>query len=79
MNKIEYMERALKNIDAIVDAYNKGTLIITEQNGYHENGYGLDVVMAVIRNWVIEGTQSPEQRKRGFMYVQRFKIRETGD
>ena len=63
------MERALKNIDAIVDAYNKGTLIITEQNGYHENGYGLDVVMAVIRNWVIEGTQSPEQRKRGFMYV----------
>ena len=69
MNKIEYMERALKNIDAIVDAYNKGTLIITEQNGYHENGYGLDVVMAVIRNWVIEGTQSPEQRKRGFMYV----------
>lgn len=69
MNKIEYMERALKNIDAIVDAYNKGTLIITEQNGYHENGYGLDVVMAVIRNWVIEGTQSPEQRKRGYLYV----------
>lgn len=69
MNKIEHMERALKNIDAIVDAYNKGTLIITEQNGYHENGYGLDVIMAIIRNWVIEGTQSTIKRQGGHLYV----------
>lgn len=70
MNKIEHMERALKNIDAIVDAYDKGTLIITsEQNGYYEGGYGLDVVMAVIRNCVIEGTQSLTEKKGGYLYV----------
>lgn len=69
MNKIEYMERALKNIDAIVDAYNKGTLIITEQNGYHENGYGLDVVMAIIKNNIIDGTQTLTEKKGGYLYV----------
>ncbi len=69
MNKIEQMEKALRNIDAIVDAYYKGSIIITsEKNGYH-GAYGLDVIMAIIRNWVIEGTQSPEQRKKGFIYV----------
>lgn len=64
------MEKALRNIDAIVDAYYKGTLIITsEQNGYHENGYGLDVIMAVVRNCVIEGTQSTTKRQGGHLYV----------
>lgn len=63
------MEKALKSIDALVDAYDKGSLIITEQNGYHENGYGLDVIMAIIRNWVIEGTQSTIKRQGGHLYV----------
>lgn len=63
-------QRALMNIDALVDAYYKGTLVITsEENGYHEGRYGLDVIMAVIRNWVIEGTQLPTQRKGGYIYV----------
>lgn len=73
------MEKALKSIDALVDAYDKGSLIITEQNGYHENGYGLDVIMAIIRNWVIEGTQSPTQKKGGFLYVQSTKICASSD
>ena len=70
MSEIERMEKALKNIDAIVDAYMEGSLIITsEKNGYHEGGYGLDVVMAVIRNCVIEGTQSTTKRQGGHLYV----------
>lgn len=69
MNKIEQMEKALRNIDAIVDAYYKGSIIITsEKNGYHGE-YGLDVIMAIIRNCVIEGTQSSTERKGGFLYV----------
>lgn len=70
MNEIERMEKALKNIDAIVDAYNEGTLKITsEHNGYCDGTYGLDVIMAIIRNCVIEGTQSSTQRQGGFLYV----------
>lgn len=70
MNKIEQMEKALKNIDAIVDAYYKGTLTITsEHNGYCDGSYGFDVIMAIIRNCVIEGTQSPTQRQGGHLYV----------
>jgi hypothetical protein len=70
MSNIEQMEKALKNIDAIVEAYEKGTLIITsEQNGYHDGMYGLDVVMAVIRNNIIDGTQPSTKRKGGFLYV----------
>ena len=80
MNKIEQMEKALKNIDAVVDAYYKGTLIITsEQNGYHEGRYGLDVVMAIIKNHIVDGTQSTTRRKGGHLYVQRFKIREASN
>lgn len=63
------MEKALRNIDAIVSAYDKGTIIITEQNGYHENGYGLDVIMAIIRNCVIEGTQLTTKLQGGYLHV----------
>lgn len=64
------MEKALRNIDAIVSAYDKGTLIITtEQNGYSDSGYGLDVIMAIIKNYIIDGTQSSTERKGGFLYV----------
>ena len=70
MNKIEQMERALKNINAIVDAYNKGTLCITsEKNGYYEDCYGLDVIMAIIKNHIIDGKQTLTEKKGGFMYV----------
>ena len=65
-------ERALMNIDAIVNAYYNGTLVITsEKNGYCDGSYGLDVIMAIIKNCVIEGTQSPTQRQGGYLYVQR--------
>lgn len=70
MHKLEQMELALRNIDAIVDAYEKGTLIITsEKNGYSDNGYGLDVIMAVIKNHIIDGTQSSTEKKGGHLYV----------
>ena len=70
MNEIEQMERALKNIDAIVDAYYKGTLRITsEHNGYCDGSYGLDVIMSIIKNQTIDGTQLPTQRKGGHLYV----------
>lgn len=70
MSEIERMEKALKNIDAIVDAYMEGSLIITsEKNGYHEGGYGLDVVMAIIKNNIIDGTQTLTEKKGGHLYV----------
>lgn len=69
MNKIEQMEKALRNIDAIVDAYYKGSIIITsEKNGYH-GAYGLDVIMAIIRNNIIDGTQTLTEKKGGYLYV----------
>lgn len=72
MDKIEQMEKALKNIDAIVDAYYKGTLMVTsEHNGYCDGSYGLDVVMSVIKNHIIDGTQLTTKRKGGHLYVQR--------
>lgn len=61
---------ALKRIDAIVEGFRKGNLIITsEMNGSNEDAIGLDVVMATIKNHIIDGLYEPLDRKRGYMYV----------
>lgn len=71
MDKIEQMGKALRNIDAIVDAYYKGTLVITsEENGYHEGRYGLDVIMAIIKNHIIDGTQTLTEKKGASCIIQ---------
>lgn len=70
MDKIVQMGKALKNIDAIVDAYYKGTLNITsEKNGYCDGSYGLDVIMSIIKNQIIDGTQTLTEKKGGHLYV----------
>lgn len=61
--------KALKNINAIVTAYNKGTLIITtEHNGYRGNVTGLDVIMAIIRINIVDGLYDPLESKERYLY-----------
>lgn len=62
---------ALKRIDSIVNAFYSGRLVITsESNGYSNNAIGLDVVMAMIKNHIIDGLQETLERKEGYLYVE---------
>lgn len=75
MDEVDRMRRSLKCIDAIVDAYVNGKIKITsDKNGL--DGYlngneevGLDVIMAIIRNYVIGGLYMPTQEKGVYLYV----------
>ena len=50
------MERALRAIQCIVDAYYAGSLqITTDFNGYGIDMYGLDIIMAIIENHINDG------------------------
>lgn len=61
---------ALYNIKAVVEAYYNGTITVTtEKNGYSENQIGLDVVMAIIQNNIIDGIYPTTERKGGYLYV----------
>lgn len=64
------MQMALKAIDAIVKAYYNGTIkITTQQNGFLKEEVGLDIVMAMINNNIIDALYEPTERKEGFIYV----------
>lgn len=61
---------ALYKIKAVVEAYYNGTIrITTEKNGYLEHEVGLDIIMAIIQNHVIDGIYPATERKGGYLYV----------
>lgn len=61
---------ALYKIKAVVEAYYNGTITITtEKNGYMNNEVGLDIIMAIIQNNVIDGIYPTIVKKGGFLYV----------
>lgn len=70
LKKEDRMIKSLKAIDAIVKAYYNGTIkITTQQNGFLKEEVGLDVVMAMINNNIIDALYEPTERKEGFIYV----------
>lgn len=70
MSRTERMEKKLKAIQTIVKAYYNGTIkITTQQNGFLKEEVGLDVVMAMINNNIIDAIYEPTQRKEGYIYV----------
>lgn len=70
MSREKRKERALKAIDAIVKAYYSGRIIVTtEKNGYTDDMVGLDIIMAIIRNHIVDSMYEPTQKKEGFIYV----------
>lgn len=70
MSREKRMERALRAIDAILRAYYSGRIIVTtEINGYTDDRIGLDIIMAIIKNNIIDSMYEPVERKKGFLYV----------
>ena len=70
MKKEERMIKSLKAIDAIVVAYYDGKITITTTiNGYNTETIGLDVIMAVIHNNIIDAMEEVTKRKEGYLYV----------
>ena len=70
MNRTERMEKKLKAIEAIVKAYYDGKIkITTQKNGYQKEEVGLDVIMAMINNNIIDALYESTERKEGYLYV----------
>ena len=70
LKKEERMLKALKAIDAIVVAYYDGKITITTTvNGYNTDAIGLDVIMAIIKNNIIDAMEEATKRKEGYLYV----------
>lgn len=70
MSREKRMQKALKAIDAIVKAYYSGRIIVTtEKNGYTDDMVGLDIIMAIIKNNIIDAMEEVTKRKEGYLYV----------